>query len=139
MIIGLLHAAIVVKDMDASLSFYQDLLGGKPFFKKNDDDGNPVLIILQYQNGTCIELFYPRSDRPIEPLPAVNHFCLIAADIRECEKALDDNGIEIISRPVRAADGNMQLWCRDPNGYRVEIMQIMADGVGSKEQLKRRN
>ena len=125
MITGLLHAAISVRDMERSLAFYRDLLGGRIIFKKDEPAGCPFIICLQYPGGSCLELFYPRSEYPLGDQLGRNHFCLITDDIFETERALCSAGIPVTSRPKIVSDGNYQLWCEDPNGYRVEIMQLM--------------
>ena len=125
MITGLLHAAVSVRDMDESLAFYRGLLGAKVIFTKDEPEGCPLIVCLQFPDGSCLELFYPRAEYPLGGELGRNHFCLITDDIEETQRSLDAAGVEITSRARRVSDGNMLIWCLDPNGYRVEIMQLM--------------
>ncbi len=52
---------------------------------------------------------------------AAKHGC----SARTIQRRLDQYGIEMTVRPKRVRDGNMQIWCLDPNGYRVEFIQYM--------------
>ncbi|MEG2083117.1 MAG: VOC family protein, partial [Oscillospiraceae bacterium] len=111
MITGLLHSAISVRDMKASLKFYCELLGAKILFTKDDPEGNPLIVCLQFSDGSCLELFYPREEYPVGRELGRNHFCLIADDIYEVEGALDAAGVTIESRVQKVRDNNLQVWC----------------------------
>ena len=123
MITGIFHTAITVADMDQTLDFYCGILGGIRMFTIEQPKGTPHITSVCFQDGTFLEFFYPKGQK-VEPLKADHHFALITDDIFETERLLDAHGVEILSRPQIVRDGNWQLWCRDPNGYRVEIMQI---------------
>ena len=88
--------------------------------------GRPHITSVRFGDNTFLEFFYP-DETPAHPRDADHHFALITDNIFEMEKVLQENEIEIISSPRIVRDGNWQLWCRDPNGYRVEIMQLVPD------------
>ena len=125
MIQGICHAGISVRDMEKSLWFYTEVLGGRLILEIEEPKGTPWIIQIQYPDGSCIELFYPRAEFPLGDQLGRNHFCFGVDDIYEVERRLDQYGIEMTVRPKRVRDGNMQIWCLDPNGYRVEFIQYM--------------
>lgn len=135
MIKGLLHSAISVKNMEESLRFYCGILEVRQLFSLDDPDGEPQIICLQMVDGSCLELFYPRAEYPVEEKIGRNHFCLIVDDIFALEKTLDAADVAILSRPQIVRDGNWQLWCLDPSGYRVEFMQMMPDCLEYNSRL----
>lgn len=126
MIKGIFHSAITVIDMERTLWFYCGILGGERIFTIEKPRGHPHITSVRFADDTFLEFFYPG---PAEPTPeaADHHFALSTDDIFAMEKLLDAHGVEILSRPKIVRDGNWQLWCRDPNGYRLEIMQVMPD------------
>ena len=125
MIKGLLHAGISTRDMEQSLHFYIDVLGGRVIMEIEEPKGTPWIVCVQYPDGSCLELFYPRADFPLGTELGRNHVCLAVDDIHALERRLDQFGVAISSRPEQVRDGNLQLWCTDPNGYPVEFIQLM--------------
>lgn len=125
MIQGICHAGISVRDMEKSLWFYTEVLGGRLILEIEEPKGTPWIIQIQYEDGSCIELFYPRAEFPLGDKLGRNHFCFGVADIEEVERRLDRYGVDITVRPRKVRDGNLQLWCRDPNGYPVEFIQFL--------------
>ena len=124
MINGIFHSAVTVIDMERTLEFYCLILGGERMFTIEAPKGHPHITSVRFADDTFLEFFYPDSAKPATG-NADHHFALSTDDIFATEKLLDAHGVEILSRPKIVRDGNWQLWCRDPNGYRVEIMQIM--------------
>ena len=133
MIKGLLHAALSTRSMEASLRFYRDMLGGRLIVQVDEPAGRPLAELLQFEDGTCLELFHPREDAPFGADCGRNHLCFTVDDMAALEKKLEENGVAIDTRPRVARDGNLQMWCVDPNGYRVEFMQLDPNGPQMKK------
>lgn len=127
MIQGIFHSAVSVVDMDKTLHFYCDILGGKKLFQIGQPPGRRHIVSVLYPNGTFLEFFYPDPDKPVGKELGNIHFALITDDIFETERLLSSHGVTILSRPKIVRDKNWQLWCLDPNGYRVEIMQLVPE------------
>lgn len=126
MVTGLSHIGLSTRDMEASIRFYTEILGGEILMEIEEPKGTPWIVTVQYPDGTCIELFYPRPEQfPLGTELGRNHPALCVDDIHALEQRLDDYGVTITSRPKIVRDGNWQLWCLDPNGYRVEFMQYL--------------
>ncbi|NLZ88381.1 MAG: VOC family protein [Clostridiales bacterium] len=127
MITGIAHGAVTVKNMEESLRFYTEGLGFTKVFEiNNPKDGAPWIVYLNVCKGQFIELFYDGVvENPWKPeLIGFNHFCFEVDDIfASCEK-LKAAGYTLDIEPNQGCDYNMQAWVTDPNGIRVELMQI---------------
>ena len=135
MIKGAAHSAITVKDMDASIRFYTQALGFQKAFEfRHPDTGAPWIVYLYISPGQFIELFYggteyhPWSDNLI----GFNHLCFAVDDIQDAVQIVREAGYPIDSEPLLGIDHNWQAWISDPNGIRIELMQIMPDSPQSK-------
>ena len=56
-----------------------------------------------------------------------NHLCLEVDDTFAAVKNVRDSGYPIDIEPKQGSDFNWQAWITDPNGIRIELMQIMPD------------
>jgi lactoylglutathione lyase len=121
------HWALKVSDIDRSLAFYRGLLGFQEMMRLHQDDGSLWLVYLRVTDTQFVELF-PGGEGTGAPGPertAVNHICLQVADVNRAAVALRGAGIAITSGPKLGADGNWQAWIADPDGNRIELMQMM--------------
>jgi lactoylglutathione lyase len=134
MITGLTHLAVTAKDMDKSLDFYIRGLGLKKVFELPEPNtGSPWIIYLQ-AGSQFIELFYHGSkDNPWDPsLRGFHHICLQVDDIHKTFKQIEDAGYKADKAPKQGVDKNWQAWVTDPDGVRIELMQIEADSPQGK-------
>lgn len=127
MIKGIGHLALTVEDMDKSLEFYCGVLGFEKAFEINDDDGNPWIVYVKVGAGQFIELFYG-GDNKQEILTnqiGFNHLCLEVNDINEVANHIKMHGLQLDLEPKRGKDQNFQCWIKDPDGNRIEFMQLV--------------
>lgn len=128
MVTGLSHGGISTRDMEASIHFYGELLGGRVIMEIEEPKGVPWIVTIQYPDQSCIELFYPRPKQfPLGTKLGRNHLAFRVEDIEALALRLVSAGIPILSGPQKARDQNLQLWCQDPNGYPVEFLQYAKD------------
>ncbi|MBO6901808.1 MAG: VOC family protein [Rhizobiaceae bacterium] len=123
---GIGHIALKVADITRSLAFYRDRLGFEEMMRLDNDDGSLWLVYLRITDTQFLELF-PGGEgdcSPGEERTAVNHFCLETANIEATAKALRAAGIPLTVEPKMGLDGNMQCWIADPDGNRIEFMQM---------------
>jgi lactoylglutathione lyase len=126
-ITGIGHVAITAKDMDKSLDFYTRILGFKKAFEiPNPKDGSPWINYLYIGSGQFVELFYNGTkDNPwTAELRGVQHICLQVDDIQSVVERVKKEGGVITDGPKQGNDHNWQAWTLDPDGIRVELMQI---------------
>lgn len=120
------HLALTVEDMKKSLYFYCDVLGFERAFDIKDDNENPWIEYIKVCDGQFIELFYGGQHKPdaVRDQIGFNHLCLEVRDIFEIAAHLKSFGIKLDVEPVRGKDHNYQCWVRDPDGNRIEFMQL---------------
>jgi lactoylglutathione lyase len=127
MITGLAHIAITVKDMEKSLDFYTRVLGFKKAFELPEPKtGAPWIVYLHLAGRQFVELFYNGTkDNPWEPaLRGFNHLCLEVDDMQATMKHIEASGYKIDRPAKEGPDFNWQSWLTDPDGIRIELMQI---------------
>jgi catechol 2,3-dioxygenase-like lactoylglutathione lyase family enzyme len=132
MIKGIAHLAFNVSDMKKSLEFYCDILGFKKAFEIRDDDGNPWIEYLKVSQGQFIELFYSKNQLEQSSLLCYSHLCLEVDDIYEVADHLRVKGLTLDVEPTQGKDLNYQCWIRDPDGNRIEFMQMHPDSLQNK-------
>ena len=124
---GIAHLAVTVKDMEKSLDFYTKALGLKKVFEIPDPKtGEPWIIYLYLAGRQFVELFYNGSkDNPWQrELRGFNHICIEVDDIQAAVEMIASAGYKLDVLPKQGRDHNWQAWVKDPDGVRVELMQI---------------
>ena len=62
----------------------------------------------------------------------INHFCLIVDNIDTVVRQLSNQGIELFRSLKTGADNNRQAWIQDPDGNRIEFMEMTQDALQLK-------
>ena len=136
---NLAHVAITVKDMDAALRFYEEGLGFKRAFDMPEPEtGEPWIVYVYAGSGQFVELFYGgEKDYSWDPKDrAYNHVCIGTDDIHKATAKLQEAGYTMDILPKLGCDGNWQAWVTDPDGVRIELMQISPESP-QMEAMKR--
>jgi lactoylglutathione lyase len=133
MITGVGHTAYRTKDIDASLEFYGKL-GLTEAFRMHRPDGSLGIIYMLMNGGQFIELF-PNGAESVQIGPQTigyAHLCLEVDDMEKTVAEIEAKGI-VLDRPIKqGGDGNYQAWIVDPDGNRIELMQIAPDSRQAK-------
>ena len=137
---GIGHVALKVADIGRSLEFYRDRLGFAEMMHLNNDDGSLWLVYLRITDTQFLELFPDgQGDRaPDRDATAVNHFCLECDDLDATAARLRDAGVKLTVEPKMGLDGNRQCWIEDPDGNRIEFMQMSPDSMQAKAIMRLR-
>jgi lactoylglutathione lyase len=127
---SLAHVALKVKDMDKSLDFYVGKMGFPEMFRLHRD-GKLWIVYLRITDDQYIELFPDGADdrAPGRDATGVNHFCLGVDDIDVVVDGLAKAGIPLTAAKKMGADYNYQAWIEDPDGNRIELMQMMPNAM----------
>ena len=56
----------------------------------------------------------------------MNHLCLTVDDVEAVTERMKAKGVALLTPPKDGADGNRQAWIEDPDGNRIELMQMRA-------------
>ena len=128
------HVAIRVSDVARSLEFYSGKLGCAEMLRLHRDDGRLWLLYLRITDDQYLEVF-PDADgerAPPQDSNGLNHICLTVDDLDDVLSQLGERDVPL-SRPLKVgADGNRQAWIEDPDGNRIELMEMAADGLQAR-------
>lgn len=124
------HVAIRVKDIDRSLAFYVGKLGFAEMFRL-ERDGRLWIVYLRITDDQFLELFPDAvgDGAPAEDTVGLNHLCLTVNDLDAVLAELDRSGVSLFRPKKEGADRNFQAWIKDPDGNRIELMQMAADSM----------
>ena len=137
MINGISHVAMVVGDLEKSLSFYRDLLGFSSARFLDRPDGMKIAFLAQpgHEAGGQYEielLSYPSpAVLPEEARPAntvgLRHIALVVDNIDEVHANLRAHGVEFAREPWIPSP-NLPKLCSmtDPDGISIELVQFGA-------------
>ena len=114
-----------VRDLEASLRFYRDVLGLEPFGLEEYHQGERPLVSLRITESFVLHL---TPDPDFAPIPAggYDHLALVVEEVEPdaLVEYLTGRGVEIEERfeSITGARGEgPALYVRDPDGYRVEL------------------
>jgi catechol 2,3-dioxygenase-like lactoylglutathione lyase family enzyme len=109
---GLLHIALLTRDLKKTEQFYKDVLGLRVTFRIP-----PNMVFLRSPGSKDLLNFVRTRKRIRPPTEALQHFGFKAtnAGLRQLEKRLKENHVDIDGRR-----GKHAIYFRDPNGYTIE-------------------
>ena len=135
---ALAHVALKVRDLDRSLDFYVNKLDFAEMMRLHKPEGGVWLVYLRITDDQYRELSPDGvGDRaPGRDATAVNHICLGVDDIDSVVAQIKQAGIKLTAEKKMGADYNYQAWIEDPDGNRIELMQMMPNSM-QLEAIKR--
>ncbi|OCJ17342.1 hypothetical protein A6U87_20885 [Rhizobium sp. AC44/96] len=144
MFVGFTHVALKVIDIHSQLRFYEEVMGFTEMFRLNNADGSLFLVYLRINDQQYLELFPGAvgTDTPSPDARGYQHICLdvedldlVVAKLRErgatmCLWHEDLSGIYGVEGTAitLGRDGNRQSWVKDPEGNRIELMELALGG-----------
>lgn len=115
------HVGIVVNDLDASLAFYRDTLGGEIIFQKPRLDGTVLITYLRVGDAYVELLLSTGADLGA---PGPHHIGMQSTEINADHDALVAAGAEVIGAPARAGTGvGSTAMLGMPGGARLELVE----------------
>lgn len=123
------HTNWRVRDIEASLRFYRDLLGLEPFGLEEYERGERSLVSLRVTQTFILHLRVDPAFEPADsnrPTGGYDHLALVAdePDVETLTKKLQEAGLEIENSGtgVTGARGEGDaVYVRDPDGYLIEL------------------
>lgn len=131
---GVGHVAIKVTDLHRSLDYYVNKLGFAEMLRLNKEDGSVWLVYLRITDTQYLEVF-PGAENDRAPgwnANGINHMCLTVDDIDEVLAQVEAAGLTLLLPLKTAIDGNRQAWLEDPDGNRIELMEMAKDSLQLK-------
>ena len=122
---GIGHLAVRTRDLDAMLDFYTGTLGLQEMFRLNHDDGRLMLVYVRVTDQQFLE-FFPggTGEKPPRGNVGYDHLCLMVSDIEVPLRDLEARGVPLAQPLKTGRDGNRQAWIVDPEGNRIELMEM---------------
>jgi glyoxylase I family protein len=121
---GVHHIALICRDVDETIRFYQEFLGF-PLVElvENRDYAGSSHFFFDIGNRNLLGFFdFPGHDHPAfrETIGAVQHIAIsvTAERFAEAKATFDEAGLEYLG-PDRGVDNSLYL--RDPNGVGIEL------------------
>ena len=126
------HYNLKVADLQASIDFYTKI-GFPEFLRLTEKDGSPWIVYMRITDDLYIELLPGGKGRAGDQVATgLNHLCLTTRDIEATVAELKKLGIPLTAPfdPAKlGVDRNRGTWIADPDGNRIEIMEMAANCV----------
>jgi lactoylglutathione lyase len=131
---GIGHLALRVRDLDRSLDFWRDRVGFQEMQRLKRDNGDTWLVYLRITDDQYLELFPGAVTEQVPPDDAngVMHICLEIEDLDEEIARLEAAGVRIVSPIKGGIDNNRGAWIHDPDGNRIELMEMHPNSIQYK-------
>ena len=119
------HTNWRVRDLEASLRFYRDVLGLTPFGLEEYRRGERTLVSVRVTEDFILHLT-PDPDFERGSTGGYDHLALVVEGAERDEAAdyLEEEGVEVEKKAdsITGARGEgPALYVRDPDGYRIEL------------------
>jgi len=124
---GLMHAAIRVADVDRAVAFYVGKLGLQEMFRQYYESGDLWLVYLRITDEQYLEIFPNATEQACADFYAngLNHICLTVSSIAAFQDEMERLGIPLWRQRKTGGDRNEQVWILDPDGNRIEVMEMV--------------
>jgi catechol 2,3-dioxygenase-like lactoylglutathione lyase family enzyme len=137
------HTGIVTQHLSTALKFYKDLLGLK-ILKEGRLKGKLITELLGFgihtvnleyvklstpNNNCLLEIYYFIEPKEFKIYPNFNHICFEVNNLDKLCKKLEDNGIDLLSKPKTINNCLIPLptyrvvFCRDYDGNLIELSE----------------
>lgn len=121
-ILAIDHIVLTVRSLERACAFYEGVLG---MTRKTFADGRTALHFGSQKINLHLSgrEFEPKAARPE---PGAADICLLVADVREAQAAIEAAGIDVIEGPVAKEGARgvlLSIYCRDPDGNLVELSE----------------
>ncbi len=120
------HVAIKADDLESTVAFYRDVLGGDPITESDPDDEETYVALEVADKRVYV---FERAPYEIaglvEELPTgVLHFGFTVDSVDRVAAELGEQGVEFLMEPTTFDDLRV-AFCYDPTGARVELLEIL--------------
>jgi len=128
---GLDHVAITVADVDATLAWYERVLGAAPLHADLWRSGAIPVALLQVGESrlSVHPVAAPAAPHAAAPTVGANDLCFrFEGTVAEILALLDAQGVQVVEGPAPrpASDGTrgQSVYFRDPDGNLLELLTV---------------
>ena len=133
----MLHTMVRVGDLDKSIAFYCDILGMQLLRRKDYPGGEFTLAFVGYgeeKDNTVIELTYNWGVSEYDLGKGYGHIALGVDDIYGTCDRIKSQGGKVSREPGPMKHGSTVIaFVEDPDGYKIELIQLGTQGSARKE------
>lgn len=123
---SLSHACYSSPDLERTVEFYCDVLGGRVIHEFVNPQGQRYGVFMEIGNKTFLE-FFDVDQRPHEG-GLFRHICFEVDNIHQWAEYLRSKGLEAEVMRSRS-DKTLQCWIEDPDKNKIEFHQIDKDSL----------
>ncbi|NET59119.1 MAG: lactoylglutathione lyase [Symploca sp. SIO2E6] len=135
----MLHTMLRVSNLEESLKFYCDVLGMNLLRQKDYPGGKFTLAFVGYgdeSDHTVLELTYNWGVEEYNLGDAYGHIALGVEDIYHTCEQIKQLGGKVVREPGPMKHGSTVIaFIEDPNGYKVELIQLGTQGSAQKQEV----
>ena len=133
----ILHTSIAVKNMDESITFYQNVLGLKLLRRRKRpknkaekrSDSRREIAFLGDERGTEIEFTYWKDKEDWTSGDELDHIAFAVPDMDQAMSKFKEQKVEVARKPFfRRGSTNRVAFIKDPNGIWLEISERKDQG-----------
>ncbi|MEY8435034.1 VOC family protein [Streptococcus hyointestinalis] len=123
-----LHTCIRVKDLDASLAFYQEALGFKEVRRSDFPDYKFTLVYLALEDDPSyeLELTYNYNHEAYDLGDGYGHIAVGVDNLEESHQKHKAAGYPVTDLSGLPGRPKMYYFIQDPDGYKIEVINLKA-------------
>ena len=132
------HVAIRIKKVNEMLDFYCRGLGLKEAFRIKNDDGSLRIVYLHISDKQYLELCLGGEDRlefDDTKSVGVRHICFAVEDLAKAKSEMENRGVVFDSEILKLRDNNLNVFLFDPDGNKLEIVEIRPESPHKKFEV----
>ena len=124
---GMDHIVLCTRDVNRSISFYEQILGLRPERLAEFRSGNAPFPSVRIDEGTIIDLLpVPHEAAVLASVQNQDHFCLVIqpTDMEKLRESLDKADVDVVTGPATrwGARGNAtSIYIKDPDDNTIEL------------------
>ena len=115
------HTMLRVKDLEATLEFYQEFLGLRETRRRPIGDEATLVFLTDEAGHYHVELTYNHDGRDYELGNQFGHLAFYVDDLEPVIAEVEKRGWWF--RRSKPTVGSKYIFLRDPNGYDIEILE----------------
>ena len=124
----LIHTCYRITDIDKSVAFYEKLGFEELRRMPIGDEATNVFMGLPGDDARLELTYNHHQDGPYEIGTGYGHIAITASDLDAILEKLAEIGIQAEKPPYQVREGGSRLcFVRDPDGYRIEILESSGD------------
>ena len=137
---ALSHVAIRTRNIMDSMRYYTEVLGLREAFRMFREDGALSTVYLFIAPGQYLELFADGTREGVTgpDVIGINHICLMTKNIQYSYETVRKAGGPLDSEIKRGKSRCLMFWTHDPDGTRIEMMEMPPESMQAQADEKLR-